>query len=194
MKATVSDQEMKIKALQQILNDANTRRDVQEKEHLETHRRLLNMESTLAAATRDEKSLELTNADTESSTDRGDKSTEENQKNTLSNTNEPTGKEEDALDELEQNVNALFESVKANSAKQQADIEGSREEVSNYAISSTPKSTISGVAISFPPPAAISCSRNSMLSTAANYQPSSTSSQTKKLRTALSRWPCWKIK
>lgn len=188
MKATVSDQEMKIKALQQILNDANTRRDVQEKEHLETHRRLLNMESTLAAAARDEKSLELTNADTESSTERGDKSAEENQKNTLSN------KEEDALDELEQNVNALFESVKANSAKQQADIEGSREEVSNYAISSTPKSTISGVAISLPPPAAISCSRNSMLSTAANYQPSSTSSQTKKLRTALSRWPRWKIK
>lgn len=189
MKATVSDQEMKIKALQQILNDANTRRDVQEKEHLETHRRLLNMESTLAAAARDEKSLELTNADTER-----DKSAEENQKNTLSNTNEPTGKEEDALDELEQNVNALFESVKASSAKQQADIEGSREEVSNYAISSTPKSTISGVAISLPPPAAISCSRNSMLSTAANYQPSSTSSQTKKPRTALSRWPCWKIK
>lgn len=188
LKATVNDQESKIKALQQLLNNANTRREVQEKEHLETHRRLLNIESTLAAAASGENSLELTNAEAESSTDRGDKFTEI-QKHTLSNTNGPTGKEEDALDELEQNVNALFESVKANSAKQKADIEGSREEVSNCVISSTPKSTISGVAMSLPPPAAISCSRNSMLSTAADYQPSSTPSPAKILRTALSRWP-----
>lgn len=194
MKATVNDQESKIKALQQLLNDAKTRREVQEKEHLETHRRLLNIESTLAAAARDEKSLGLKNADRESSTNRGDKLTKENQKHTQPNTNGPSGKEEDALDELEQNVNALFESVKANPAKQQADIEGSREEVSNHVISSTPKSTISGVAISLPPPAAISCNRNSMLSSAANYQPFSTPSPTKKLRTALSRWPRWKKK
>lgn len=193
MKATVNDQESKIKALQQLLNDANTRREAQEKEHLETHRRLLNIESKLAAAARGEKSPELTHADPESSTDCGDNLIEENQKHMQSNTNGPTSKEEDALDELEQNVNALFESVKANSAKQQADIEGSREEVSNYVISSTPKSAISGVAISLPPPAAISCSRNSMLSTAANHRPFSTPSPTKKLKTALSRWPRWKI-
>lgn len=193
MKATVNDQESKIKALQQLLNDANTRREAQEKEHLETHRRLLNIESKLAAAARGEKSPELTHADPERSTDCGDNLIEENQEHMQSNTNGPTSKEEDALDELEQNVNALFESVKANSAKQQADTEGSREEVSNYVISSTPKSTISGVAISLPPPAAISCSRNSMLSTAANHRPFSTPSPTKKLKTALSRWPRWKI-
>lgn len=196
MKATVNDQESKIKALQQLLNNANTRREVQEKEHLETHRRLLNIESTLAAAA-SEKSLELTNTEAESSTDRGDKFTEESQKYTLSNANGPNGKEEDAMDELEQNVNALFESVKANSAKQKADIEGSREEVSNYVISSTPNTNISGVAISLPDPAAISCSRYSMLSTAADYQPSSTPSPAKNPRTALSRrprWPHWKKK
>lgn len=192
MKAAVKDQESKIKVLQQLLNNANTGREVQEKEHLETHRRLLNIESTLAAAASGENSLESTNPEAESSTDRIDKFTGENQKHTLFNPNGPTGKEEDALDELEQNVNALFESVKANSAKQKADIEGSKEEVSNYVISSTPKSTISGVTISLPPPAAIYCSRYSMLSTAADYQPSSTPSPAKKLRTALSRWPRWK--
>lgn len=191
MKATVNDQESKIKALQELLNNSNTRREVQEKEHLQTHRRLLNIEYTLAAAARGENSLELTNAEAGSSTDRGDKLTVENQKHTLSNTNGPTGKEEDAMDELEQNVNALFESVKANSAKQRADIEGSREEVSNYVISSTPKSTISGVAIPLPPPAAISCSRYAMLSTAADYQPSSTPSPAKNLRTALFGRPGW---
>lgn len=192
LKATVNDQESKIKALQQLLNNANTRREVQEKEHLETHRRLLNIESTLAAAASGENSLELTNAEAESSTDRVDKFTQ-NQKHTLSNKNGPTGKG-DAMDELEQNVNALLESVKANSAKQKAEIEGSREEVSNYVISSTPKSTISGVAISPPPPTAISCSRNSMLSTAADYQPSRTPSPAKKLRTTLPRWPRWRKK
>lgn len=194
MKATVDDQESKIKSLQQLLNDANTRREAQESEHLETHRRLLNIESKLAAAAQGEKSRELTYADSESSTGRGDNLVKENQKHTQSNINGSASKEEDALDELEQNVNALFESVKANSAKQQADIEVSREEVSNYVISSTPKSIISDVAISPPPPVAISCSRNTMLSTAANHQPFSTPSPTKKLRTALSRWPRWKIR
>jgi len=143
LKATVSDQESKIKALQELLNNANTRREVQEKEHLETHRRLLNIESTLAAAASGENSRELTNAKAGSSMDRGGKFTEETQKHTLSNMNGPNGKEEVAMDELEQNVNALFESVKANAAKQNADIEGSREEVSNYVISSTPNTNIS---------------------------------------------------
>lgn len=92
--------------------------------------------------------------------------TEKNQKLAQSITNGPTGEEEDVLDELEQNVNALFESVKANSAKQQAD-KASRDEVSDYVISSAPKSTTSGLAISLPPPATIP-RRNSMLSTAAN--------------------------
>lgn len=150
MKTTVNDQESKIKALQELLNDANIRREVQENQHLETHRRLLNIESTLAAAASGENSLELTNAKAGNSMDREGKFTEENQKHTLSNTNGPNGKEEDAMDELEQNANALFESVKANSAKQKADIEGRREEVSNYVISSTPNIHISGVAISLP--------------------------------------------
>lgn len=189
MKATVNNQEAKIKALQQLLNNANIRSEVQQKEHLETHRRLLNIESALAAAAIGKNSLELTNAETESCTDRGDNFTEENQKYTLSNTNGPADKEKDALNDLEQNANVLFGSVKANYAKQKADVEGSREEVSNYVISSTPNATISGVAISLPPPAAISCSRYSMLSSAADYQPSSTTSPAKKLRTALSRWP-----
>lgn len=158
MKATVNDQESKIKALQELLNNANTRREVQEKQHLETHRRLLNMESTLAAAASGENSLEPTNAKAGNSMDRGGKFTEENQKHTPSNTNGPnSNSKEDALDELEQNVNALFESVKANSAKQKADIEGSREEVSNYVISFTPNIRITGIAILQPVFNAFNC-------------------------------------
>lgn len=166
-----------------------------EKEYLETHRKLLNIELTATAASSGKKSLELLNAEAEGSTDRGDKFTEENQKHTLSNTNGPTDKVKFTLNDLGQSINALSGSVKGNFAKQKADTEDSKEEVSNYVPSFTANAAISGVPLlSLPPPAAISCSRYSMLSTAADYQPSIATSPGKKPKTAPSRRNRWRKK
>lgn len=195
MKATVNGQEEKLRALQQLLDNANIRRRLLENEYLETHQKLLNIESKVAAASSGKNFLELTNAEAECSTDRGDNFTEENQKHTLSDTNGPTDNVKFALNDLGQSINALSGSVKANSAKQKADTEDSQEEVSNYLSSFTANATISGVPLlSLPPPAAISCSRYSMLSTAADYQPSIATSPGKKPKTAPSRRNRWRKK
>lgn len=194
LKATVKDQDAKIKALQQLLDNSNIRQQLGEKEPLETFRKLLNIESTVTAASSGKKSLELTNGEAESSTDREDKFTE-NQKHTLSNTNPPTREGKFALNDLGQRV-------KGNSTKQRADTEESREEVSNYVPSFTPTNatTISGIPLlSLPPPAAISRSLYSMRATAADYQPfSSATSPGKKPKTASpsrrQRWGERKIK